>query len=405
MKIWLINDYNMLPEHGHHNRNYYLAKYLKRLGHEPVVFVGSHPHNSHIQLIEDKAKFKVYREEPFPWVLIKTENYEGNRKKRVFSMFEFYRNMKIAAKNFEKPDVIIGSSAHPLAALSAIKLGKKYNAKGIVEIRDLWPESIVVYTDAKRNNPIIKMLYRFEKYLYIHADKIIFLFENAYMYFTENGLDKYVSRDKVCYLNNGVDLEEFEINLKENVYHDDDIDNDNYFKVVYTGSIRKANNLDLLIDAAKLVQNRSVRFIVYGEGDEKEMLQRRIIEEGVTNVVFKGHVEKKYIASITSKADLNILHAKPAPTLKYGISMNKLFDYAAAGKPILADFHSDFNPLLKYKAGEDVISPSAIEIAKAVDKMSSLDKATYDEYCNNARKMAHDFSFEYLASKMIDIVK
>lgn len=404
MKIWLINNYNMLPEHGHLNRNYYLAKYLKQLGHEPVVFVGSHPHNTDLQLIENKETYKIYKDNPFPWVLIRTRNYEGSKISRILSMFEFYRNMKKTAKHFDRPDVIIGSSAHPLAALLAIKLGKKYNSQKIVEIRDLWPESIVVYGLAKRSNLIIKVLYRFEKYLYLHADKIIFLFENAFQYFIERGWDKCVSKDKVCYVNNGVDLEEFKSNCLNYDFSDCDLDDDSFFNVVYTGSIRKVNNLGLLVDVAKLVSNPKVRFLVFGDGDEKEMLEARVKSEGISNFIFKGRVEKKYIPSITTKADLNILHNSPSTIFKYGISMNKLFDYAAAGKPILADFHCELNPLLNYNAGIEIANPTAAGIAHAIDDFSSLDKEAYNEYCTNATKMAQAYSYRNLAQRMIDII-
>ena len=277
MKIWLINDYNMHPEYGQFNRNFYFGKYLKRLGHDPIAFAGSHPHNTKLQLIEGREKFCVYTETPFPWVLVKTKNYEGSKIKRVISMFKFYFNMKKTAKHFDIPDVIIGSSAHPLAALLAIKLSRKYQCQGIVEVRDLWPESIVAYGVASRNNPMIRLLYRFEKYIYMHADKLIFTMENAWQYFEDRGLDKVVSRGKVYYLNNGVDLEEYHQNLDDNKYEDEDLSNQEIFKVIYVGSIRKVNNIGLLLDAAKCVNNDKVRFLIWGTGDEVELLKEMIL--------------------------------------------------------------------------------------------------------------------------------
>ncbi len=404
MKIWLINNYNMLPEHGHLNRNFYLGKYMKLHGHEPVAFVGSHPHNTKLQLIEGKEKYRVYQKDPFPWVLIKTRNYEKSKIQRVISMFEFYHNMKIAAKQFDKPDAIIGSSAHPLAALLALRLGKKYNCKKIVEIRDLWPESIVAYGILKRNNPIIKVLYKLEKYLYTNADIVVFTFENAYRYFKERGLDKTIPESKVKYVNNGIDLEGYEHNLANYKITDDDLNNENYFNVVYTGSIRKVNNVGIIIDVAKLLKDSNVRFLIWGDGDERQLLESRVKEERITNVRFKGAVEKKYIPYITSMADLNFLHNSPSPMFKYGISMNKLFDYAAAGKPILTDFPCNSNPVVSYKAGVEVSSAKKEEIAKAIIILSNSRNEEYREYCNNAKRMAYDFSYDKLASKFEQLI-
>lgn len=405
MKIWLINNYNMLPEHGHLNRNYYLGKYLKRLGHEPIAFAGSHPHNSNLQLIEGNEKYRIYREEPFQWVLVKICNYEGSKKKRVLSMLEFYWNMKKITKHFAKPDVIIGSSAHPLAALLAIKLGKKYGCKGIVEVRDLWPESIVAYGIASKSNPVIKFLYRFEKYLYMHADSVIFTMENAYQYIQEQGWDKDIPRTKVYYLNNGIDLEEYKQNLEENPFVDDDLSDDSHFKVVYAGSIRKVNNIGILLDAAKLVKNDKIRFLVWGDGDELQQLKKRVENEKITNFVLKGKTEKKYIASITSQADINIMHGSSSPIMKFGLSANKLFDYAAGGKPILTDFKCNMNPAENYHAGVSIKEQTPQAIASILDKISQMRDLEYGSYCKSAIQLSLDYSFENLAKKMIKIIE
>jgi hypothetical protein len=89
-------------------------------------------------------------------------------------MLDYYFNVKKACKQYPRPDVIIGSSVHPLACVAAIHLSKRYSCKNIVEIRDLWPESIVEFMDKSRFNPIIIALYRLEKWIYVRADELIF---------------------------------------------------------------------------------------------------------------------------------------------------------------------------------------------------------------------------------------
>ena len=407
LTIWLINNYNMLPEHGALNRNYYLAKYLSKSGQSPIVFAGSHPHNTSLQLITDSSRYKIYQTFPFPWVLNRTRNYEKNRFSRVVSMFEFYFNMLFSADEFDKPDAIVGSSAHPLAALLAIKLGKRYNAKKIVEIRDLWPESIVAYGLAKRNNPVIKLLYLFERYLYKNADEIVLTMENGYLYFEEQKLTKLIPREKVHYINNGVDLELFNENKRKYVFHDENLEDDKLFKVVYTGSIRKVNNLGLLLDVAKSVKAKDVVFLIWGAGDELDQLCKRVHYEKINNVIFKGPVEKKYIPYITSRADLNIMHNWPTPITKYGLSANKLFDYAAAGKPILTDFPCGMNPATVYGAGVSIDSGNCQDIASAIDYFARLDRngEEYSLYCQNAKKLANDYSFERLSKKLLSLIQ
>lgn len=405
LKIWIFNNYNMLPEHGPLTRSYELGKALKQLGHNPVVFVGSHPHNTNKQLIEGKEKYTIYQDKPFPWVLVKTCNYGNNKKKRVISMFEYYKNSLEAAKHFEKPDVIIGSSAHPLAALLAIKLGRKYHCKKIVEIRDLWPESIVEYGILGENNPIIQGLYRFEKNLYCSADAVIFTCGGLYDYIQEKGWEKDIPRSKVFSLSNGIDLDEFAFNRDNYQIADNDLCDSSIFKVVYTGSIKRVNNLGLLLDAAKKISNDRVRILIWGDGDERDKLEKRLVDEKITNVIFKGRVEKKYIPYIVSHADLNIAHNNPSSLFRFGISFNKMFEYLAAGKPVLSDFPSKYNPAVDFKAGTDVFSPNAENVAKAIEEYVYMPQDIYQMYCNNAIKAANEYTFINLANKLINIIE
>ena len=405
MRVWIFHNNCTLPEHGHFTRAYCLGKYLERQGDEPVVFVGSHPHNSDIQLIEDKSRFKVYREKPFPWVLVKTCNYGESKIKRVFSMLQFYFNGKKAAKHFTKPDAIVGSSSPLFVAALAVKLAKKLHTKSIVEIRDIWPESIVEYGVAGNHNPFVVLMRMLEKWVYKNADAIVFVAGGFNDYIKEKGWEKIAPPEKVYTISNGVDLEDFNTNLAEYRLDDADLDNPDTFKVVYTGSVRRVNNLGLLLDAAKCVNNPRIRFIIYGTGNEIEMLKKRVSDEHIDNVVFKGHVDKRYIPYITNCADLNIAHNNPAAIFRFGISFNKIFDYMAAGKPILCDFPCRYNPVIETGCGMSVDEPTAENIARAIEHFAEMEKAEYDSYCERAKQAAKIYSFESHAKRLAEIAE
>ncbi|MBC2722200.1 MAG: glycosyltransferase, partial [Desulfosporosinus sp.] len=187
--IWIFNQYNMPPEYGHLNRHYNFGKYLKRAGYNPVVFVGSNLHNSNVQMIQDDSLYKIYEDCDYPYVFVKTCAYDRSRIKRVYAMFEFYRNICKVTKEFDRPDVILGSSAHPLAPMAAIKLAKKYHCKSVVEVRDLWPESFVAYKIIKKSNPLLKLLYAGEKWIYKKADSLVFTMKGAKDYIVNRGWD------------------------------------------------------------------------------------------------------------------------------------------------------------------------------------------------------------------------
>lgn len=399
----------MPPEYGHLNRHYNFGKYLKRAGYNPVVFVGSNLHNSNVQMIQDDSLYKIYEDCDYPYVFVKTCAYDRSRIKRVYAMFEFYRNICKVTKEFDRPDVILGSSAHPLAPMAAIKLAKKYHCKSVVEVRDLWPESFVAYKIIKKSNPLLKLLYAGEKWIYKKADSLVFTMKGAKDYIVNRGWDMEsggpIDLNKICYINNGVDLEVFDYNKEHIIIDDKDLLDKESFKVVYTGSIRLVNKMGILLDVAKILKKSGVKFLVWGDGDQLETLKARIADENIDNVCFKGRVDKKYVPYITTQCQLNIIFGENMPLFQYGGSMNKMFDYFASGKPTLLTFKVGYSLIDKYKAGAELSGSSTEKIAETILYFKNLNDMAYHEYCMNARRAAEDYSFKNLTASLIDVLK
>ncbi len=405
MRIWLINHYAVPEVYYPLIRTSNFAKYLMRMGHEVTIFAASSVHNSTINLIEDDALFREETVNDIHYVYIRCHSYEGNGMGRIRNMFEFPWRLESVCEKFPKPDAILASSATPMACRAGLGLAKKYGAKAVAEIVDLWPESFVSYGLVSKYNPMLIPMYRYEKKMYEYADEIIFSMEGAYDYIKDRGWEGSIPRAKTHYINNGVDLEIFDYNKEHYAIKDEDLENDGIFKVVYTGSIRLVNNIGKLLDAAKSINNPKVKILLWGKGNELEMLQQRVIDEKIENVVFKGYVDKKYVPYIASQADLNIVSFLPASVdEKYGISPNKLFDYMAAGKPILTVFPCKYNPAVQVGAGEDIEAPSAANIAAAIERFAAMDREKYLGYCQNARKGAEQYDFKRLTEKLLEIM-
>lgn len=412
MKIWLINQYNMPPEYGHLNRHFNFGKYLKRLGHEPTVFVGSFLHNTKIQMIEDDSVIGRYESANYPYYFIKTSDYSSSKLKRIYAMFEFYKNLLKAVKSFDKPDAILGSSAHPLAAVAAIKLARKFGCQSIVEVRDLWPESFVAYGIVSRKNPLLRLLYVGEKWIYKNADKLVFTMEGGKDYIIEQGWDSDqggpVEINKVHHINNGVDLEVFNYNKENYQFEDEDLENPNSFKVIYAGSIRLVNNVKSIVDAAVEIRKlgvENIKFLIYGDGSDRASLEQYCNDSGIDNVVFKGFVDKKYIPYILSKSNLNIIHFEQNKIKKYGASLNKMFEYFASGKPTLSDCEFGYDLINKYKCGVVIDNADAKRMAKEIIRVKELDVTQYNVLCVNALSAAENYDFEHLSLKLINTIE
>jgi glycosyltransferase involved in cell wall biosynthesis len=410
--VWIMNHYasGMFFDKG--GRHYNFAKHLKQSGYKPVLFCANSKHNATGCFFETDALWHEHLAEGIeaPFVFVKARPYSGNGKQRVLNMIDFYFNVKKAAKECAKrygaPDIIYASSVHPLTLVAGIQLAKKFGVKCICEVRDFWPESIVEYSRRlKKNNPLIKLLYLGEKWIYKKADTLILTGDGGYDYILEQGWENVIPRDKVHYINNGVDLDLFHYNRDHFQIKDEDLENSDYFKVIYAGSIRRVNNLGLLLDVAKEIKPPHIKFLIWGNGDELDFLRTRVTDEKIENVVFKGRVEKKYIPYIVSQANLNLAHNEPSPLFRFGISFNKLFDYLAAEKPVLSDFPCKYNPAVQLGAGTDVTNPAPQNIAREIERYAELDAEEYAIYQKNAATAAKEYDFANLTQKLVNAIE
>lgn len=411
MRIWIINNYAVEPKYGGMQRHANFAKFLTQMGHDVTVFAGSHIHQTDIQLINGKEKFQIVEEYPLRWINVKTLTYGKSMKKRVVSMFQFYFNVLKAAKSQEKPDVIIGSSAHPLASVAAIRMGKKFGCMSIAEVRDLWPESIVAYSIAKRTNPIIRLLYKLEKWIYTKADRVIFTMEGGRDYIIERGWDLEhggsVDLSKVYHINNGVDLEQFDRNAAEQAFADADLDDPDTFKVVYGGSNAKSDGIRILVDVAKILEERGcdkIRLLIFGRGDQQTVLRERIKELGLKNIHIKDAIGKEKVPYMLSRADACLLHWLPTPIVRYGMSLNKTFEYMASAKPLISNNSPKYDVIKKFGCGVSADVKTAEEYAELIEKIYRAPKSEYDTYCQNSRSAAKSFDFASLTKDLLRVI-
>lgn len=393
-------------------RHYSFAKYLKRAGHDPVIFCSNAKHNTESEIfckVDWCMAEKAAENGSIPFVFIKSRPYSGNGGQRILNMIDFFCNVQKGAvayaREHGRPDVIIGSSVHPLACAAAIRLSKNFGCKNVVEIRDLWPESIVAYNLASKNNLIVRMLYALEKWIYSSADAIIFTMEGGKDYIVEKGWDAShcgpVDLNKVYHINNGVDLEEFNYNREHYSLSDFDLDNQDIWKVVYTGSVRLTNHLENIVEAARLLHdNDLIKIIIFGDGNMRERLDKKVQELGLKNITFKGRVDKKYVPSIISKADLCITDTFSNDLLRFGISPNKLFDYIAAEKPILSCLVCNYDIVKKYHLGMTVSGSDSKAIAEAIVRIMSSEV----DYQKGLKIAKHEYSFKQLTERLIEVV-
>lgn len=412
--IWFFHHYAVLPSMSGQIRPFNFGKLLKEVGFGATIFAASYLHHSDVNLINDGRKCLFNNEYGVPFVFVSTPSSASGVVARIKNMVAFCFGVLAVSKQYAKaqgkPDVIIASSPHPLTMIAGIRMARKFKIPCICEVRDLWPEAIFAFGKLKEHSLLGKLLTAGEHWIYRNADALIFTKEGdtdyikAHKWDTDNGGD--IDLTKCHYINNGVNVEAFLQDIADNPIKDTDL-LDNKFHVVYIGSIRPVNDVSMLLDAAALLKEHcDIQFLIYGDGNQKEALQQRVLDEGLTNVKMKGHVDRRFIPYVLSKSSVNILNYSQS---KYnwtrGNSSNKLFEYMASGKPIISTIKMGYCILEKYQCGFSLETSTPEELAKTILKVHDMPQEQYEEMGRNAQIGAANFDYKTLTAKLIAVIE
>lgn len=376
------------------------GKQLVKSNHEVCIVAGSSVHNTDIDVIEETHRTTSIVD-GVKYYYIKTPKYKGNRIGRIICDLEYCKQLKQISKIMSDVDVVISSMAYKFPFV------KKYfkTLPIIVDITDLWPISVIQYANKSKYNPLIQYLYYLEKKAYIEADALVFSIEGGPEYVHERKYAPKINFDKVFCINMGCDIEQKDKELQ-------DIEFDlgwgaSKFNLVYCGSIRQANQVQQICDAAKELlsrRNDDIAFHIYGNGTDLEKLKKYVEDNNITNVRFYGRIEKKKIPFILSHSDVNILTYKQVPLMKYGGSQSKLFDYLASGKPIICNCNFGYNLITRYDCGIVTKDQTANEFANAVEEIYRMNNETRQQMGLNARKVAEMYDQPIIADQVIKVI-
>lgn len=405
MVIWFVNK-EVAPsnEFATHMRTLRQAKFFQDKGYDVKVFCSAVVHNSKIV-----HKFDgIWREEihdDVPLVFVKCPEYGESFVKRVLSFFVFSINI-LRIKMESKPDIIVHESKTPFDIL-CMRLANKYKARYIVDIEDLWPFEFEQVGLISHKNPFLKLFYRLQRFIYSKAEHVVISMEGGQDYVRERKWDKEqggtIDINRVHYVNNGISLDEFNYNADNYIAYDEELTDKYTFKVIYLGSIRLANNLDQLLDAAKyLLDEPKIIIMIYGDGPEREKMEKRCENENIINVKFKNKwTELKYVPYVLSCADLHILNYSKnwAP---YGGSMNKMMMAFASGKPMICNADMPYSEINRHQLGVDKVFATPEEYAEAIKQIYHLPKKDYDAMCDRVKEVAKRYDINYLCNKFAE---
>lgn len=361
--VWILNHYATYPGGVGSSRHYHLAKGLKNFGWNATIIAASVEHQTGIQRLNFDEDKRIDDVDGVCFLWLKTPTYKGNGTGRLKNIlaYTWAALQSKTTRGLSNPDVIVGSSVHPFAAVAGAILARRLSIPFIFEVRDLWPQTLVDLGRLSNKSFVTWFLRQIERWLYRRAARIIVLLPLAWEYIKIFGIPK----DRVVWIPNGVDLTNFPRTL---ISKDD---GDNRFTLMYFGAHGIANGLENLLDAMKIVQDQvgvpDIRLRMIGDGPLKSSLMMKADALGLTNIFFEPPVSQNKIPELASQADAFVITVLNLPGLyRYGISMNKLFDYLAAEKPIVIASDAVNNPVRDAHAGFTVAPGDPAALARAI---------------------------------------
>jgi hypothetical protein len=251
--------------------------------------------------------------------------------RRLVSFLSFMITATLAGLRGPRPDLVIATSPQFFCGWSGRLVALLRRLPFVLEIRDLWPESIVAVGAMKRS-AAIRMLEWLERRLYRAASSIVTVGEGYRRRLIERG----VPALKMHVITNGVDLEAFS-NAVDSERIRRELALDDRFVCAFVGTIGMAAGLDVVLRAARMLKETSddgIRFLLVGDGAERERLQSVAADEGLSSVVFAGRLPKERMPEVVGSADASLVHLIDTPLFR-SVMPSKVFEAAAMRRPII----------------------------------------------------------------------
>lgn len=370
MNILLINHYAGNPALGMEYRPYYLAREWVRLGHRVMIVAASYSHYRARQPTpgDDTVDGITYRWLPTP-------AYTGNGWARMRNVLSFLSQLWSQAPELAamlRPDVVISSSTYPLDTWVARRIAQLAGARLVHEVHDLWPLSPVELSGMSPWHPFALICQSAEDAAYRHSNAVVSMLPKVHAHMARRGLDL----KKLFIVPNGISPEEWAAQpapLRADVEQAIDAARRAGAVIVgYAGSMGRPNALDVLLDAARLLADRPLRFVLVGDGHERERLAARLRTEGLAQVALLPPIPKAQVPAFLAAIDIAYLGWQRQPLYRFGIAPNKLMDYMMAARPVLHSVEAGNDPVAESGCGLTVAPEAPEEVARGLRQLAAM---------------------------------
>lgn len=295
-----------------------------------------------------------------------------------------------------RADVVLSTSPQFFCGLAGWLLKRK-RRPWVLEIRDLWPESIVTVGAMKRG-AAIRLLEAIERFAYRQADLVVSVTDGFVSHIRERR-----GEGPIAVIKNGVDLTTFTTpDAAAEAEFRSAHGLNGKFVAAYVGTHGMAHKLDTVLEAAELLRDRSdIAFLLVGDGAERERLVGEVAARGLSNVVMLGQQPKSAMPGIWAASDAALVLLRRVDTFKTVIP-SKMFEAMAMACPMILGVEGEAKALMEAGGAGIAITPeSATELAAAVTRLAD-DPAFAAQLGESGRSfVAREFDRRVLAERLL----
>lgn len=313
--------------------------------------------------------------------------------------YVFYMIMAIVVAPFlGKADVVISTSPQFFNGLAGYFVSRMKNCPWVLEIRDLWPESIVA-VGAVRNRFLIQCLSAIERFVYRKADRVVPVTYSFKRHIEAHG----GNADTITVIRNGVDLNLFTPCEPERSFAEK-IGVDGKFVAAYVGTHGMAHGLEVMVSAAEALRSRKdIVFLLVGDGAERENLQSLIRQKGLDNILLLGQLPKQDMPKLWSISDVSLVHLRKLD-LFLTVIPSKIFESMAMCKPLILGVRGESQEIVEQASAGITIEPeNARQLATAVEKLADSPRMAR-EFGQSGRRYVVDHFDRAALAKMYETV-
>ena len=370
MNIVLVNHYAGTPRLGMEFRPYYLAREWVRAGHRVQVLAADF---SHVRARQPTSGDEQIDGIAYRWY--RTPAYRGNGAGRLRNIAAFcakvWRDTPRLLREWA-PDVVIASSTYPMDIWPSRRLARRAGAKLVYEVHDLWPLSPIELSGMSPYHPFAVLCQAAENSAYRNADRVVSMLPKVHGHMAAHGLDL----RKLAIVPNGITLDEWQ---GEPPPVRDDVAgalaaarSEGAIIVAYAGSMGEPNSLDTLLDAAVLLRDEKIHFVLVGDGHLRERLQQRMAQLQLPRVSLWPPIPKAQIPALLAAVDIAWIGWQRVPIYRFGIAPNKLMDYMMAGVAVLHSVEAGNDPVAESGCGLTVPPQDPQALAASLQRLAAL---------------------------------